>query len=135
MLIILSSWVARANLATALLQQLGHEARPPRLMARADAGAVVAVEVLVEPDQVAPVRILLERAHPTVHRSPAIRASQEDPGEPTRQLGRDVPEGRARARARGALDLEARPVEVVELLKRLDEEVVDREPDRTAPVC
>ena len=43
----------------ALLQQLRHQAGPSGLMARADAGAVVAVEVLVEQHQVPPVRIAL----------------------------------------------------------------------------
>ena len=41
---------------TALLQQLGHEAGPAGLVAGAEAAAVVAVEVLVEEHQVAPVR-------------------------------------------------------------------------------
>ena len=35
----------------ALLEELGHEARPSRLMARADARAVVAVEVLLAVDR------------------------------------------------------------------------------------
>src|SRR5262249_4045795 len=40
--------------------QCGHGSRPSRLMAGADAGTVVAVEVLVEQDQVAPVGVGLE---------------------------------------------------------------------------
>ena len=42
------------------LDQRGDEPGPPRLVRRAESGAVVAVEVLVEQDQVAPVRIVLE---------------------------------------------------------------------------
>src|SRR5258707_1280177 len=45
------------------LQQLGHESRPSGLMRRADAAPRVAVEVLVEEDVVAEVRIVL---HPRV---------------------------------------------------------------------
>jgi hypothetical protein len=48
-------------------------------MAGADAGAVVAVEVLVEEEEVAPVRILLELADPAVHRPAAVLVAQEDP--------------------------------------------------------
>src|SRR5262245_33872341 len=48
------------TLLAALLEELGHHARPARLVARAEAGAVVAVEVLVEEDEVPPVGIRLE---------------------------------------------------------------------------
>src|SRR5262245_53472399 len=62
------SWYAQPNrfasaraveggLLPALLEQFRHQPRPAGLMAGADAGASVAVEVLVEEDQVAPVRI------------------------------------------------------------------------------
>ena len=44
----------------ALLQQLGHERRPSGLMAGANARSRVAVEVLVERNQVMPVRIDLK---------------------------------------------------------------------------
>ena len=45
-----------------------HRAGPARLVARPDPGAVVAVEVLVEQDQVAPVRVGLELLHRPVDR-------------------------------------------------------------------
>ena len=47
-------------------------------LAGPDAGSVVAVEVLVEPDQVAPVRVLLELRSTAVDRPPAARVAQED---------------------------------------------------------
>jgi len=71
----------RSSLA-ALLEQFGHEPRPARLVARADAGAVVAVEVLVEEEQVAPVGIALELFSAAVDRPAAIRVAQEDTREP-----------------------------------------------------
>src|SRR5262245_29233767 len=58
----------------------GDGPRPAGLMARAEAGAVVAVEVLVEQDEIAPVRILLELRAPSVDRPPPILAPQEDAG-------------------------------------------------------
>src|SRR6184192_2750339 len=87
-------------LLAALLEELGDEAGPARLVARADAGAVVAVEVLVEQNHVAPVRVALEH-----------------PREAPRELGRDLPEVQLRASAGRALDLQAVAVEVVELLE------------------
>ena len=58
------------------------EARPPRLVAGAEAGAVVAVEVLVEEDQVAPVRVPLELLRPAVNGSPAALVLEEDVRQP-----------------------------------------------------
>src|SRR5882672_4497652 len=46
---------ARESSLAALLEELRDEARPAGLVAGADPGAVVTVEVLVEQDQVAPV--------------------------------------------------------------------------------
>src|SRR5262245_45070485 len=56
----------------------GDDAGPSRLVARTEPGAVVAVEVLVEQHEIAPVRILLELLDPSVDRPPALRVSEED---------------------------------------------------------
>ncbi len=79
-------------LAAALLEEFGDEPRPARLVAGADAGAVVAMEVLVEEDEVLPVRILLEGLEAPVHWTPAVGAAEEDRRQPARQLGGDIPE-------------------------------------------
>ena len=50
------------------------------------------------------------------------------------QLDRDFPQGERCPRARRTLDLEFLAVVIVELLKRLDDEIVQREPDRPAPI-
>jgi hypothetical protein len=67
--------------ATKKVQQPCNRAGPAGLVARPDACPVVAVEVLVEQDQVAPVRILLELRGAAVHRAAAFRVAQEDPGQ------------------------------------------------------
>src|SRR5207302_1374695 len=64
-----------------LLDELGDQAGPARLMARAHAGPVVAVEVLVERHIVAPVRIVLEILLPAKHRPPAVVVAHEDADE------------------------------------------------------
>ena len=51
---------------------------PAGLMAGAEAGAVVAVEVLVEQDEIAPVRVFLELPRAAVDRPPAVLVAQED---------------------------------------------------------
>jgi len=42
------------------LDQPGHQAGPPGLVGRTEPGSVVAVEVLVEQDEVTPVRVVLK---------------------------------------------------------------------------
>src|SRR6516162_8345143 len=71
-----------------------HDARddagPSGLMARAEAGAVVAVEVLVEQHEIAPVRIVLELFRSTVDGSSPFAVAQEDGGETSRELLGDL---------------------------------------------
>src|SRR2546427_3350262 len=122
------------GLATALLEQVRHQSRPAGLMARANTGAVVAVEVFVQPDKISPVRVGLELGDASVDRSSPIRPAQENTGQTSGEVSRYVPEGRALTRSGRALDLEAGAVEVVELLKGLDQQVVDGKPDRSAPI-
>src|SRR5216684_6393747 len=81
-------------LLAALLEELGDEAGPARLVARADAGAGVAVEVLVEEHEVSPVGVRAPFLDAAVDRSLPARAPQEDPDEPARELLRDLPERR-----------------------------------------
>src|SRR3982751_6786491 len=82
------------------------DARPSGLVARAEARAVVAVEVLVEQNQIPPVRIGLELLGSTVDRTPPLAVAQEDAGEPPRQLLRDVIQIHPVARSGGTLDHE-----------------------------
>src|SRR6266851_1558398 len=126
--------MAPPGLLPALLEQLGHEPRPAGLMAGAYAGPIVAVEVLVEEDEVAPVRIPVENLRPAVDRATAVLARQEEVREPPRQLGRHLPEVDLVVRAGGTRDLEIVAEEMVEFLERLDEEKVHGKPHRPAPV-
>ena len=55
-----------------LLQEFGHQRGPTRLVTGADAGAVIAVEIFVEQDQITPMRIVLKRLRTTVDRPAAV---------------------------------------------------------------
>src|SRR3974390_2085211 len=67
-----------------------HDARddsgPAGLMARAEAGAIVAVEILIEEEVVAPVRILLELPGSAVNGAPSIVVLEEDASQPARNF-------------------------------------------------
>src|SRR5581483_8954278 len=80
------------GLLSALLNQLGDQARPAGLMARAEARAVVAVKVFVERDVVVPVRVGLELLRAAEDRTPAARVVVEDADEPPREFLRHLPE-------------------------------------------
>src|SRR5262249_5017426 len=75
-----------------LVDERRHQRRPAGLVAGAEAGAVVAVEGLVEQDQVAPVRVLLELPRAAVHRPPAVRPPREDSDHPAGDLLRHLAE-------------------------------------------
>src|ERR1700755_1950070 len=62
------------------------DARPARLVVRPDSGAVVAVEVLVELQVVAPVRVRLELLSAAVECAAAVAIAQEDRTEPPGQV-------------------------------------------------
>src|SRR4029453_16484566 len=60
------------------LPQLGDQGRPAGLVTGADASSVVAVEVLVEEQQIAPVRVGLEFLSAAVDGTATIGVPQED---------------------------------------------------------
>src|SRR6266516_5902456 len=61
----------------ALLKQLRHHAGPSRLMAGADAAAIVAMKVLVEENQILPVRIMLELVRSPMNGAQPVPVAQE----------------------------------------------------------
>ena len=63
---------------------VGDEPRPPRLVGRAEAGPVVAVEVLMKKEVVAPPRIGLEPLYATEARPSAILVDEEKRDESAR---------------------------------------------------
>jgi nucleoside diphosphate kinase len=65
---------------------------------RAEAGAVVAVEVLVEEDVVAPLRVLLEPLDAPEARPATVRTDEEEGDEAVAEIGRDLVERQAPAR-------------------------------------
>src|SRR5262245_47254690 len=102
-------------------------------MAGAHAAAVVAVEVLVEEQQLAPLRIALESLGVSVDRTAAVRVAQEGAYEPARQFGRDFAEVHPLPRPGRAFHGKAVAQVVMEALERFDEKKVGGEPHRTAP--
>src|SRR3712207_1050164 len=100
------SFLGRPRVLALLLEQLSYRSGPARLMARAHAGAVVAVEVLVEEHVVTPVRIVLEGRVAAEDGAPPVLIADEDADQPARQLIGDLVEGQVLAGSGRTLDLE-----------------------------
>ena len=114
--------------------QVGDHAGPAGLVEGADRGAVVAVEVLAEDQVVVPGRIGLHDLGPAEAGPPAVRAAGEDRDQPVRQVGGDLVQGQLLAGPGRVLDREVVAEEPVVPLQDADHQVVQREPDRAAPV-
>src|SRR5271165_2705018 len=67
-------------------------------------------------------------------RTLAILVPQKWPRQAPRDQGGGVPQGHELARTGGALHFEVVAKIVMELLQRLNQQEIDREPDRPAPV-
>ena len=59
--------LAQLHSLAALLNELGNQSRPSGLVARSDASAIVAMKVLMEIDEVAPVWIVLKFLEPAIN--------------------------------------------------------------------
>src|SRR5437762_13515373 len=103
-------------------------------MAGAETGAVVAMKIFVEKDEVAPVRIALEELQSSCHRAPPVLSAQENMGEPPGDFRGDLPEIGLGAGIGGALHFEIFAVVVMIFLQGFDQQIINRKPDRPAPV-
>src|SRR2546426_4286005 len=116
------------------LKQLRDESGPTGLVRCAHAAPGVPVKVLVKQHMVSKVRVILQTPIVPEHGALSVIVAKEDPGQAGRQLGRDLVDGVIATGSRGTLDPEIVAVVVMELLQRLDDQVVDRHPDRPAPI-
>src|SRR5262245_60082673 len=112
----------------------GDDPSPSRLVTGPKPGAVVAVEVLIEQDEIAPVWVLLKLSRTAIDRPSAILIFQKDAGPPPRDLLRHLIQVHLPPRARGTFDGELIAVVGVILQQGADNQGVHRHPDRPAPV-
>src|SRR5215510_10405263 len=116
------------------IEQDGDDARPSRLVAGAEAGAVVSVEVFVEQNEIPPVRVVLELRGAAVDRTAAAPVPEKDGSEPPRDLVGDLEERHPLAGAGRAFDSELVAIKGIEVQEPADDENIDRHPHRPAPV-
>src|SRR5713101_4782908 len=82
----------------------GDDSRPASLVTGAEAGPVVAVKVLVKQDEIAPVRVLLERTCSAIDGSPAAFVLEEGVRKSAGDLFGDLIQVQVPSGARRTLD-------------------------------
>ena len=129
------SGVRREGQAARLLhEEQRDEPGPAGLVARAETGAVVAVEVLVEQQQVAPVRIGLEQLGAPEHGAPPALVAQEGRGQAPADLVGHLEQVQLVARAGRALAPSGRRRSTRGAAEPADDDQVHGEPHRSPPV-
>src|SRR4051812_11722013 len=83
-----------AALARQILNQTNDERGPAGLMIRAQPATGIAIEVLVKEHEIAPMRVRRPARISAVHGSPAVRVSQKQGRDATREIARDLEQRR-----------------------------------------
>src|SRR5438093_8871044 len=104
-------------------------------MRSTQAGAGVAVEVLVKQQMVAPEGVLLKTLLVAEHRTATGGALAENADQALGQVSSEGFEGHGPAAAHRRGDGEVFPKDLDELAEGFDQEVAGRKPDRPAPVA
>src|SRR5580692_11384737 len=111
-------------------QAIGDGRRPAGVMARAEAAPRITVEIFVKEKIVLPERIDGVAAEGSRVGPRAVRAGQENRGRAALEFPRHRAEVHHLAAPGRAFNLETAAVEMVITLERLDQQIVDRKPDR-----
>ena len=127
-----SDVVAIARIGSAQ-QQIGNQPGPSGLMRGTEAPARLGVKVFVKRDGIAEVgpRVRFDAGH---HGTYAVTVLQEDRGKPRRYVIGDCAEVRLPPGPARIFDSPRIAEEAVVDAQRLDDQVVDRKPDRPTPV-
>src|SRR5476649_1323135 len=103
-------------------------------MRGAESLAGIAVEILVEEQVVTEMRVMLELRALAEDRPLAVGLPRKEPDDAARQLIRDPGDRDVTPRSGRAFDLEIVAVIAMETAERGDDEEIERQPDRAAPV-
>src|SRR3989442_9790753 len=102
-------------------------------MAGADPGAIIAVKIFVEKNEIAPMRIALKKLGVARYGPAAVRIAEKNVNEPPGNFGGYLPEIGFGGGMRGALAFEIFAVVVGKILKRFHEQIVHPKTDKAPP--
>ena len=95
---------------------------------------IVAMEILIKGDGISPARIVLKFPDPAMHGALSRLITEENMRESSGQFGGDLIQREESSSPNRILDLEVLTKEVMELLERFNEEIVDGKPNGPPPV-
>src|SRR5690348_4646033 len=124
----------RPDLAVAAADDVGDQAGPAGLVPGAERRPVVTVEVLAEDQVVPPGRVVLEPLVPAEAGPPAAGTAGEQGNEPVLEVGSHLVQGELGSAPGRVLDREVVAEEPAVPFQGADDQVVQREPERAAPV-
>src|SRR2546428_7816945 len=127
-------YIVSACVRPALLQELGHQCSPSRLVRGAQPGASLAVKIFKKAHQISPVRIALKFFDRAAHRAASVFVAQKDAAQRPRKLRRNLPERQLAPRAGREFYLQFIAKIVMKSLQGLDDQEIHREPHRTSPI-
>src|SRR5262245_61608613 len=116
-----------------VLEQPRGEGGPSGLMAGAETATILAVEVLVEQDQIPEMGIAGEAHVVPMTGPPAVGIAQEQARNPAAELAGHLAQVHQVSRPGRELDAQRVAPEVVVAFERLDQKIVEWHPDRTTP--
>lgn len=117
-----------------VVDHASHQTGPTTLVGSTESTATVAVEELVEPKIVLPVRVEVQKVVSGVDATTTLVVTRHQVLQTMLDLLGDVAQMHVVATARGTLDLELVSVEQEESLKRLNQKEVDTQPNGASPV-
>src|SRR5215813_8807432 len=117
-----------------LCDHVGDQPAPTCLVRSPEPATSLAVEVFEEQDVVLEVRVRLHLLVAAEDRPSAVLIAAEDVREAIPQLVRDLLQRQLSSGADRTLDPKAFAEEAVILAQALDQQIVDRHPDRPAPI-
>src|SRR5579872_5799592 len=103
-------------------------------MAGSDAGGIVAMEILVEQEMIAEMRIGLEFFRASENGPPPLRVAQKNSRKPPRELCSHLPKIHPVSRVHREFDCQIVAEIVVVALQGFNQQVVHGKPNRSAPV-
>src|SRR5215471_20010240 len=116
------------------MQHSGDDSSPSGLVASTKASPIVAMEVLVEQDEIAPVRVFLEFLRSSIDRAMPFAVPNKDIGQPSLEFFGHLIQVHLASRSGGTFNGEIISVVGVVLQQGADDEAVDRHPDGSAPI-
>src|SRR5207249_7354539 len=117
-----------------MVYKVGDEPGPARLVRSAAAAAIVAVEIFVEEDVVLEIGVGLQLCILSENGTPPVSTAKKKLYEAATQLISDFVEREHNSRSSRAVDPQPITIELMEAAQVFDQQIVDRHPNRTAPI-